>query len=440
MAINLEKKSNRLLGNRRFTSADLNTSQESFTDVLDLGAGEIFTQASSIPSSALPFSGSTQSGQIHQVGGFNIMKYYFRQRLTRSNVANDVFFFMTPTGSTSGVTPQLIQSGQQTNFISPKYSVSSLANANAEDSTAGYGVKVFKSTSTDSASLGSSDIVSTNDYQFDYKTGIIQFESALNSNDEVYMSAYQYVGTTLETRLDINAGTGSFGRIEATHISASQVDVDASTLRVGGEEVNQTLVGNIKNTFSSTEVQDSTTVTGSFGRVEATTVAATEYIVTSSVTHVETLAQSGSTIFGDTIDDTHQFTGSVSISGSFLPTKDDLIDLGSTLFQWKDLHLDGTANIDTLSLTDGFTYNNVTFNTTGGSSNHLSTTGSAFSFKATDSSDLFTLYNGSDEVSVQFDDKILVLGSRTTAPTPVAGGLYYSGSDEWFLGYENSPT
>mgnify|MGYP003133039997 FL=1 len=437
MAINLEKKSNRLLGNRRFTSADLNTSQESFTDVLDIGAGEILSQASSIPSSALPFSGSTQSGQIHQVGGFDIMKYYFRQRLTRSNVANDVFFFMTPTGSTSGVTPQLIQSGQQTNFISPKYSISALANANTEDGTPGYGVKVFKSTSTNSGSLGGSDIVSTNDYQFDYKTGVLQFDSALNSNDEVYMSAYQYVGTTLETRLDMGSGTGSFGRIEATHISASQVDVDASTIRVGGEEINQTLVGNIKNTFSSTESQDSTTVTGSFGRVEATTVAATEYIVTSSVTHKEIIAQSGSTQFGDDIGDTHEFTGSLSLSGSFLPTKDDLIDLGSTLFQWKDLHLDGTANIDTLSLTDAFTYNNVTFNTRGGSSDNLHITGSAFSLKATDSSDLFTLYNSSDEISVQFDDKVLVLGSLNTAPTPVAGGLFYSGSDEWFLGYEN---
>ena len=53
MAINQEKKSNRLLGNRRFTSADLNTSQEAFTSVLDLQASEIYTQGDLIPSSAL---------------------------------------------------------------------------------------------------------------------------------------------------------------------------------------------------------------------------------------------------------------------------------------------------------------------------------------------------------------------------------------------------
>ena len=374
MAINQEKKSNRLLGNRRFTSADLNTSQEAFTDVLDIGADEVFTQAHLIPQSSLPFSGSTQSGEVYAVDGENILKYYFRQRLTKSNLEEDVFFFMVPTGSTSGVTPQLIQDGQQGNFISPKYSVSSLANANTEDSTPGYGVKVFKSTSTDSGSLSSGDIVSTNDYQFDYKTGVLQFETALASNLEVYMSVYQYVGKNLR-----------------------------SGLFVDGD------------------------------------IVANNYIVSSSVTYITTEAVSGSTISGDSIDDTHQFTGSLSISGSFLPTKDDLIDLGSSTFQWKDLHLDGTANIDTLSLTDGFTYNGVTFNTSGSSSDHLSITGSGFTFKSTDSSDLFTLVNGSNEVSVQFDDKVIVLGESTTIPTAVKGGMYYS-SSAWFLGYENSPT
>ena len=331
MAIDLEKKSNRLLGNRRFTSDALNTAQEAFTDVLDLGAGEIYSEAHLIPSSNLPFSGSSQSGETS-----GVLKYYFRQRLTRSNVANDVFFFMVPTGSTGGVTPQLIQDGQQGSFISPKYSVSSLANANTEDSTPGYGVKVFKSTSLNSGSLSSGDIVSVNDYQFDYKTGVIQFESALSSNLEVYMSAYQYVGKTLRTGLFVS------GSINAE-------------------------------------------------------------------------------------------------SGSFTPAADDVIDLGSSTFQWKDLHLDGTANIDTLSLTDGFTYNGVTFNTSGSSSDHLEVTGSGFTFKGTDSSDLFTLVNNSNEISVQIDDKVIVLGESSTTPTAVKGGMFYSGS-QWFLGYENSPT
>ena len=98
MAINQEKKSNRLLGGRRFTSADLNTSQEAFTEVLDLRASEIFTQGHLVPSSDLPFSGSTQSGNFFKVRGENIMRYYFRWRLTKSNVDEDVWFFINPTG------------------------------------------------------------------------------------------------------------------------------------------------------------------------------------------------------------------------------------------------------------------------------------------------------------------------------------------------------
>ena len=84
MAINQEKKSNRLLGGRRFTSADLNTSQEAFTEVLDLRASEIFTQGHLVPNSGLPFSGSSQSGSYYQVGGENILRYWYRHRLTKS--------------------------------------------------------------------------------------------------------------------------------------------------------------------------------------------------------------------------------------------------------------------------------------------------------------------------------------------------------------------
>ena len=50
---------------------------------------------------------------------------------------------------------------------------------------------------------------------------------------------------------------------------------------------------------------------GSFGRIDATTISAKEYIVSSSVTQITTQQLSGSTQFGDTSDDTHQFTGSL---------------------------------------------------------------------------------------------------------------------------------
>ena len=69
MSIDKEKKSNRLLASRRYTHDSFTDAQESFTNVLDLQASEIYTQANKIPSSGLPFSGSSQIGSYHTDGG-----------------------------------------------------------------------------------------------------------------------------------------------------------------------------------------------------------------------------------------------------------------------------------------------------------------------------------------------------------------------------------
>ena len=68
--------------------------------------------------------------------------------------------------------------------------------------------------------------------------------------DEVNINANS-AGTIVFTASMLSgsaASTGSFGRIEANHISASIVSVDASTLEVGGQSLNETIVGNIQNT------------------------------------------------------------------------------------------------------------------------------------------------------------------------------------------------
>jgi len=87
------------------------------------------------------------------------------------------------------------------------------------------------------------------------------------------------------------ASTGSFGRLQATTIGGN------NPLNIE----NPTLVGD-------TEVQGNFNVTGD--------ITAQNYIVSSSVTNIEYQSLSGSTIFGDTQDDTHQITGSVFITGS----------------------------------------------------------------------------------------------------------------------------
>jgi len=274
-------KSNRILASRRYTHNTYTTAQESFTNVLDLRSEEIYTQGHYVTSSGLPHSGSSQQAANFSVSGSNITKYWYRHKLTKSNVNNEVWFFLNPTGSNDGVGAQLINDNQEVNFISPKYAISSLANSTTEDGTPGYLATLLKSTSTDSGSLSGDDIVSTNDYQFDYKTGVLQFMNSSvdpTNSDYLYMTVYQYVGKTLATGLEVQ------GDIEAT--------------------------GNIT---------------------------AQQYIISSSVTNITTQAISGSTMFGNTTDDTHKMTGSLYIKGGLtvenlgtLTNRDDsgTLDLG----------------------------------------------------------------------------------------------------------------
>ena len=359
MALDKEKKSNRLLGSRRYTHDSYTDAQEAFTSVLDIQASEVYTQANSIPTSSLPFSGSSQGGDVYSVGGDNVVKYWYRQKLTKSNTNNEVWFFLNPTGSDSGIGAQLIDDNQQVNFISPKYSLSSLATSTTEDATPGYLATLLKSTSTDSGSLSGDDIVSTNNYTFDYKTGVVQF---LNSSvdptdsDYLYMTVYQYVGTTLATGLDIRG-----------NVSAS----------------NMLLTGNIR--------------------------------------------------LGDA--DTDSIEVQAEYSGSMIPDADDAFDLGSSTKEWQDLYIDGTANVDTLSVTDAFTYGSTTWNESGGAN---SITGSDFFFKSTGGG--LDVYDNSDALMFKIENKMVVLGAKTTTPTATAGGMFYSGSDEWFFGYSSDPS
>ena len=69
-----------------------------------------------------------------------------------------------------------------------------------------------------------------------------------------------------------------------------------------------------------------TAVTGSFERLEAESVTAQKFVVSSSVTNITTQELSGSTRFGDSLDDTHQFTGSMTISGSLKVSGQTIID------------------------------------------------------------------------------------------------------------------
>jgi len=75
-------------------------------------------------------------------------------------------------------------------------------------------------------------------------------------------------------------------------------------------------------------------------------IIAENYIVSSSVTHMTTSFSSGSTIFGDTTDDTHQFTGSLKVGGNAF-----FREIGSGHQVYIDSDAGGVAQIGTNTYT-----------------------------------------------------------------------------------------
>ncbi len=69
------------------------------------------------------------------------------------------------------------------------------------------------------------------------------------------------------------------------------------------------------------------------------TLTARTYIVSSSVVNYETVNISGSTQFGNSLDDTHQLTGSLSVTGSTFFDADTMIFTGSA-------YVTGSLNVD----------------------------------------------------------------------------------------------
>ena len=197
MGINLTQKSSRLLQSRRYTTDALNSSQEAFTRVLDLGTSEIYSQTDLIPTSSLPFSGI---GDDQQTSG--VIKYWYRFQMTPDS-SRQVWMFVDPPETTSGI--QLLNPNQLTNFISPKYIRADLGDNNTELSS-GTGYKVV--VSLGSTRTGATPITDETSFTFDYKTGVLQFVSTPSAGN-IYITAYQYIGRTLADN-DSQGYSGSF--------------------------------------------------------------------------------------------------------------------------------------------------------------------------------------------------------------------------------------
>jgi hypothetical protein len=89
------------------------------------------------------------------------------------------------------------------------------------------------------------------------------------------------------------------------------------------------------------------TVGGTLGVTGATTLSDT-LAVTGNQTNTGNLTVNGNTTLGNAASDT--VTVTADVASNIIPSADNTYDLGASGSEWKDLYIDGTANIDTGSI------------------------------------------------------------------------------------------
>jgi len=208
-------KSNRLLQSRRYTVAAFD-SAEAFTSVLDINATEIYIQQDSLPTSSLPYSASAQDGLTIDSGSVPIARYYYRLRLTPTDVATSgryqTWFAISGSDGTA-VTPQTVQPNQLSQWISNKYLAAADALKTAEEEPVpGYNIVISKNPSADVPADAEAE--NGDHFQFDYKTGVVQYIStglAPSTSDYLYLSGYVYEGKTLDQFISDTEGKSGGG-------------------------------------------------------------------------------------------------------------------------------------------------------------------------------------------------------------------------------------
>jgi hypothetical protein len=283
---NKEIKSNRLLQSLRYTMA-AQDNQEAFTKVFDLNAGEIYTQENHIPSSSLSYSGSSQHLQFitADIDGsdVNIAQYYFELTCSRSSRnfgsgKSEVWFTISgseydpvATNAGSGIGSTVIEPLQQVNWLSNKYISSSLALSTAEDNPPGYNVLV-KINGTN---------VNSSQYQFDYKTGVLEFISndvSPDTTDRVSVTGYRYVGQTLDNFISTGGGSGTPGG------ATTQVQFNDGGAFAGSERLT------FNKSTGLTRLSGSLEITGSVDNI---------FLIKSGSVDLLRMSSSGALVFAD---------------------------------------------------------------------------------------------------------------------------------------------
>ena len=291
----------------------------------------------------------------------------------------------------------MVDHDSTTNFVANEH-----INHTSVDITAGAGLTGggdISSTRTLAVGQGTGVTVNANDVAIGQAVATdsnVQFANITGSNisgsasgsfaniDAAHIKATNVHGTIL-TATQATIDHDSLANFVANeHIDHSGVTITAGagltgggtiastrTLAVGegtGVTVNANDVAIGQDVATNANVQFATITTT--GNITAQgDIIAENYIVSSSVTHMTSSAISGSSIFGDTQDDTHQFTGSMFVSGSTYNI--DSIGSVSSSASGSFLNIDVTDNLTverlkagSADIDGGVTIDNITIDGT----------------------------------------------------------------------------
>ena len=203
-------------------------------------------------------------------------------------------------------------------------------------------------------------------------------------------------------------GGGSTAALNAFSGSI-QTEVNSLTAFTGSIQTQVDSIKQVTSSFAGTSAQN--TFTGDQNIVGDLTVSgditAERYVVSSSVTFITQSFSSGSTIFGDTLDDTHLVTGSLRVTGSFFLNNKTIVDQVGVIFRQTGSFFSATSPIKI--------------------------TGS-LGIELDGTSETFDVSVSGDKKFEINDEGVVVLAKFATAPTAVSGGFFYSSSNDFYLG------
>ena len=228
-----------------------------------------------------------------QVGGVNITGHITASGNISSSVTSTGSFGKVIVSEMSNSDLKSVSSSISTRLTTEEGNVDTLQ---ARDLIAGAGLTgggTLASDRTFNVGAGTGVTVNAND---------VAIGQAVATSDNVTFGSVTTTGNISGS----STSTGSFGRVESNTFNATTFTSTEVT------STNLTVTGTI--TGSSLDVSGN----GNFGGnvVVEGDITAQNYIVSSSVTNITTQELSGSTKFGDSSDDTHQFTGSITLTGS----------------------------------------------------------------------------------------------------------------------------